>query len=324
MKTISLNVNAASHAVTVDDDDCPNDTITYDGFGNVTNETDTILADRWKYTDREFGSKIGLHSNRARYLDHKTDRWTSQDPLGFDSGDANLFRYVDNRPTNALDPFGLDVISEKDAPKDVVFSDEVLWQSRLPSIVYISPEDKEKNQKAVKAMMDWRDLKNKCYELNVYYVTDDNNGPVQFLSDAVKKGAGSINLFFGHGSGFDVTYKMQVPATPGGQDPPLFGIASCYASQFNGLIPEANLIANAPTNKFKIKVGEYLTYASPMILEADRIIRDRIKNQRKVQLNLYFGEFEKRVQDQVIGGVTLVGNTSMYGKEPVYRYRQWK
>ena len=31
------------------------DTITYDGFGNVTNETNTMVADRWKYNNGSNG-----------------------------------------------------------------------------------------------------------------------------------------------------------------------------------------------------------------------------------------------------------------------------
>jgi RHS repeat-associated protein len=63
------------------------DTITYDGFGNVTNETNTMVADRWKFTGRELDGETGLQFNRARYLDQKTGRWTSQDPLGFEGGE---------------------------------------------------------------------------------------------------------------------------------------------------------------------------------------------------------------------------------------------
>jgi uncharacterized protein RhaS with RHS repeats len=32
----------------------------------------------------------------------------SEDPAGFQAGDSNLYRYVVNSPTNALDPTGLD------------------------------------------------------------------------------------------------------------------------------------------------------------------------------------------------------------------------
>jgi hypothetical protein len=34
-------------------------------------------------------------------------RWTSTDPLGFEAGDVNLYRYVHNGPTAATDPSGL-------------------------------------------------------------------------------------------------------------------------------------------------------------------------------------------------------------------------
>jgi hypothetical protein len=31
----------------------------------------------------------------------------NEDPIGFEAGDGNLLRYVENRPTNAWDPSGL-------------------------------------------------------------------------------------------------------------------------------------------------------------------------------------------------------------------------
>jgi uncharacterized protein RhaS with RHS repeats len=40
--------------------------------------------------------------------DPTTGRWLMEDPIDFDAGDANLFRYVGNNPTNATDPSGLD------------------------------------------------------------------------------------------------------------------------------------------------------------------------------------------------------------------------
>ncbi|HYV37231.1 MAG TPA: RHS repeat-associated core domain-containing protein, partial [Gemmataceae bacterium] len=45
--------------------------------------------------------------NRQRYYDPKTGRWMTQDPLGFDAGDSNLYRYVNNDVTNGTDPSGL-------------------------------------------------------------------------------------------------------------------------------------------------------------------------------------------------------------------------
>src|SRR4051794_5027778 len=35
-----------------------------------------------------------------------TGRWLNEDPIGFDAGDPNLYRYVGNEPTDATDPSG--------------------------------------------------------------------------------------------------------------------------------------------------------------------------------------------------------------------------
>jgi RHS repeat-associated protein len=83
------------------------DHIDYDGFGNVTNETNSANGDRYKYTAREFDSQTGLQYNRARYYDPKAGRWMSQDPEGFDARDANLYRFVRNSPTDLIDQEGL-------------------------------------------------------------------------------------------------------------------------------------------------------------------------------------------------------------------------
>lgn len=40
-------------------------------------------------------------------FDPSVGRWYGEDQLGFAAGDANLYRYVGNHPTNATDPSGL-------------------------------------------------------------------------------------------------------------------------------------------------------------------------------------------------------------------------
>src|SRR4051812_17169625 len=37
-------------------------------------------------------------------------RWFGEDPIDFGAGDADLYRYVGNNPTNATDPSGLQAI----------------------------------------------------------------------------------------------------------------------------------------------------------------------------------------------------------------------
>ena len=90
------------------------DSIQYDAFGNIntTTELDSSYRGRYAYTGREFDVETGLQYNRARYYDATTGRWISQDPLGFDAGDSNLYRYVNNRPTEWTDPSGLEPIEQ--------------------------------------------------------------------------------------------------------------------------------------------------------------------------------------------------------------------
>lgn len=44
---------------------------------------------------------------RARFLDAKAARWITEDPMSFDSGDFDLYRYSMSNPTNLIDPSGL-------------------------------------------------------------------------------------------------------------------------------------------------------------------------------------------------------------------------
>lgn len=49
---------------------------------------------------------VTLHV-RARVYKPTTGRWMSQDPIGFEAGDENLYRCVSNNPMSFIDPMGL-------------------------------------------------------------------------------------------------------------------------------------------------------------------------------------------------------------------------
>ncbi len=51
--------------------------------------------------------------------DPSVGRWLEEDPVGFDAGDANLYRYAGNDPTDAIDPEGLQTDYPMNAP-DVI------------------------------------------------------------------------------------------------------------------------------------------------------------------------------------------------------------
>ena len=92
------------------------DEIKYDPFGRPEGEFDweadpgddpyPELFYVTRYAGREFDFETGLQYNRARYYNPTGSRWMSEDPMGFGAGDANLYRYVGNSPSNATDPSG--------------------------------------------------------------------------------------------------------------------------------------------------------------------------------------------------------------------------
>jgi uncharacterized protein RhaS with RHS repeats len=49
-------------------------------------------------------------------FDPNLGRWMQLDPIGFDSGDVNLYRFADNTPVVETDPLGLKKYESKDGP----------------------------------------------------------------------------------------------------------------------------------------------------------------------------------------------------------------
>jgi RHS repeat-associated protein len=76
----------------------------YDSYGNVSSGS---ASTRYTYTGREADSDNGLMYYRARWYDPQQGRFISEDPIGFDGGDVNVYSYVANSPVSKGDPFGL-------------------------------------------------------------------------------------------------------------------------------------------------------------------------------------------------------------------------
>jgi RHS repeat-associated protein len=80
---------------------------TYDSFGTQTGSTVGATVDtRYKFTGREFDGETGDYFYRSRYYDPEVGRFLGEDAIGFASGDANLYRYVENNSISSIDPFG--------------------------------------------------------------------------------------------------------------------------------------------------------------------------------------------------------------------------
>ncbi|WP_199308523.1 RHS repeat-associated core domain-containing protein [Aphanizomenon flos-aquae] len=80
--------------------------LVYDSYGQVISESNPAVDTRYLFTGREFDSETGLYYYRARYYDQTMGRFLSEDPIGFDGKDNNLYRYVFNSPLMFNDPSG--------------------------------------------------------------------------------------------------------------------------------------------------------------------------------------------------------------------------
>ncbi|MBI5055168.1 MAG: choice-of-anchor D domain-containing protein [Nitrospirae bacterium] len=79
----------------------------YDAFGTVTSYAENI-PQPFKFVG-QFGVMTepnGFYYMRARYYDPNVGRFISEDPIGFEGGDINLYAYVGNQPVNYNDPNG--------------------------------------------------------------------------------------------------------------------------------------------------------------------------------------------------------------------------
>ena len=90
------------------DAEAATDRYVYRAFGlqaHTTGNNDnpfTFVGQANYYRDNE----TDLYLLDARYYDPAAGRFVSEDPIGYKSGDVNLYRYVDNNPINLIDPTG--------------------------------------------------------------------------------------------------------------------------------------------------------------------------------------------------------------------------
>ena len=84
----------------------------YTPFGILANEVETT-PQPFKFVG-QYGVMTepnGFYYMRARYYDPQVGRFISEDPIGFDGGDVNLYAYSANNPILYIDPEGLCTLS---------------------------------------------------------------------------------------------------------------------------------------------------------------------------------------------------------------------
>lgn len=102
-----FNAIGSTIAVTDENQDIVN-SYAYTPFGIIASEQETV-SQPFKYVGQlgVMTEPNGLYYMRARYYDPETSRFISEDPIGFDGGDVNLYIYVGNNPVLLVDPSGL-------------------------------------------------------------------------------------------------------------------------------------------------------------------------------------------------------------------------
>ena len=82
----------------------------YNAFGVLVSSTDGSANPvsispllNYRYTGKFFDDSTDLQNNINRWYENTTGKWLSVDPIGFNGGDANLYRYVRNRLINKFD-----------------------------------------------------------------------------------------------------------------------------------------------------------------------------------------------------------------------------
>jgi RHS repeat-associated protein len=84
----------------------------YYSFGKRLSVVESV-AQPYTWKGREWiGGGVDQYYNRARFYDPQLGRFTSEDPLGYDGGDTNLFAFTWSNPKNWKDPSGLSAASE--------------------------------------------------------------------------------------------------------------------------------------------------------------------------------------------------------------------
>jgi RHS repeat-associated protein len=119
----------------------------YDAFGRPTvtdaNGTNPRTGSNWRnrfmFTGREYYPHLWLYDYRNRWYDPQLGRFLQTDPLGFDAGDLNLFRYCGDDPVDLSDPLGLEFFPYNGpaAEVDQLYGGAGLGQTRVVTPVSV-------------------------------------------------------------------------------------------------------------------------------------------------------------------------------------------
>ncbi|YCM43856.1 RHS repeat-associated core domain-containing protein [Verrucomicrobiaceae bacterium 227] len=92
-------------------DGSPRHWVDYDAFGQPLTVVPADFGPH-RFAGRYWNETAGLYENTQRHYDPVTGRFQQQDPIRYESGDFNLYRYAGNNPISSNDPLGTSAASE--------------------------------------------------------------------------------------------------------------------------------------------------------------------------------------------------------------------
>ena len=98
----------------------------YNSYGQLISETNSSFSCLFGFTGRPFDIGTGLQNNLNRWYDPVTERWMSEDPIGFRGG-MNLYEYCYDSPLVRTDPGGNDPWKVKQPNETWIISDYFAW-----------------------------------------------------------------------------------------------------------------------------------------------------------------------------------------------------
>jgi RHS repeat-associated protein len=111
-----------SPRVVTDDSGAVVKSVDYDAFGRVTSDSDPSFALPLGFAGGLTDAVTGLVRFGLRDYDPASGRWTTRDPAGMSSGQADPYAYVDQDPASHVDPTGLAEDSDEDP-----MTQEIVW-----------------------------------------------------------------------------------------------------------------------------------------------------------------------------------------------------
>ncbi len=125
------------------------DHIVYDSFGNIVTETNAGNGDRFKFAVMQYDAISGQYYDHARDYTSSIGEFSTEDPTIFAGGNANLYGYMHDSPTDGTDRTGLfddDPLPMPPVPSKTLPASDVPTPKSDPQLLQAGHDQPQSNQ----------------------------------------------------------------------------------------------------------------------------------------------------------------------------------